>query len=710
MNSELSEEIKKYPFIRITIALICGICLSLIFNIASVISLVVFITSLVCFFIFHLKNRFSQQITNGILINIVFISAGAFITSNQSENAKLGLSEISSGFLIGEVITDPKVGEKTTILKIDVLAVKNNETWISADGRTLLYVENDSKSVNLKPGDKIIFSPQLSEIENKGNPEEFDYKKYLSYNLILSSDYLQSDDWQLLKSDNKISIQHIFLRWRQGLITKLESLGLTNDELSVVSALVLGYSDGLSDEIRHAYASSGAMHILAVSGMHVGLIYGVIVFLLSFIKNKKFDIIKVILTIVLIWFYAALTGLSPSVNRAALMFTIIALGNLQKRPSGSLNAVAASAFILLIVDPLNITNLGFQLSYIAVIGIILLYKPIYDLVVVKNKFLDKVWSLTAVSVAAQLVTAPLGMFYFHQFSNYFLLTNYLLIPVSTLAIWLAIVVFASSGIVFLATFFAKILVFVIKLMNSIAVWIEKLPFSVSNDIYINLPQLLILYVAIISFSVFFLKTRNHKHLLAGLISLTLFFCFSLLQAVENSNQKYLVVYNINKSTAINIIDGRKNVMFANLDSISTNDIEFSAKNNWLKKGLEEEKYINLSSDGESILTNLASMDSSNIFFKHKFIAFGDLKVFVLDSEFSSIICEDGFQKIKVNYIVLSNSPAISLIDLMQYFEFDMIIIDSSNSNKSIENWVMQNDSLDLDLYNIKESGAFVYKI
>jgi hypothetical protein len=184
----------------------------------------------------------------------------------------------------------------------------------------------------------------------------------------------------------------------------------------------------------------------------------------------------------------------------------------------------------------------------------------------------------------------------------------------------------------------------------------------------------------------------------------------LLQAVENSNQKYLVVYNINKSTAINIIDGRKNVMFANLDSISTNDIEFSAKNNWLKKGLEEEKYINLSSDGESILTNLASMDSRNIFFKHKFIAFGDLKVFVLDSEFSSIICEDGFQKIKVNYIVLSNSPAISLIDLMQYFEFDMIIIDSSNSNKSIENWVMQNDSLDLDLYNIKESGAFVYKI
>jgi competence protein ComEC len=469
----------------------------------------------------------------------------------------------------------------------------------------------------------------------------------------------------------------------------------------------LGYQDSLSDELRHAYASSGAMHILAVSGLHVGIIYGIIVFLLSFIKSEKLKIPKVVLTIVLIWFYAALTGLSPSVGRAALMFTIIAAGKLQKHNAGSLNAIAASAFILLLINPLNIVNLGFQLSYMAVIGIVLLYDSIYKIFVFKRKIADNIWSLTAVSVAAQIVTAPLGLFYFHQFSNYFLLTNYLLIPVSTIAIWLIILVFAFSWLDFAGMFLAKILSWVVKAMNYITTGIESLPFSVSSDIYISFPQLILLYISIIFISVYFFSSVKVKHLFIGLSALVVFFGISLIQTIETKKQDYFIVYNINKTTSINIIDGHDNLMFANLDSLDKNDITFSAKNNWLKKGLEQEKYINLSSGRESLLSNAAAINKADVFYKKKFIAFKGIKIFVLDDSFKPLITDEKFKKLKLDYIVLSNSPFIKLEEISQYFEFDKLIFDSSNTNRAIEKWLDENKTLGFSIYNVGEDGAFV---
>lgn len=710
MYSDLSEEIKKYPFIRIAIAFIIGITLSLIFSISSTLCAFSFFISLIFFLINHFFNKYSQTFLIGLFLNLAIIFAGAFFTSLKSEDAQSSLREIKEGLLIGEVDTDPSIGEKTTSLEISVLAVNSKNFWISAEGKTILYVDNNAESAKLKPGDKIIFSPLLSEIENKGNPEEFDFKKYLSYSLILSSDYIQSDDWQLLSSEKDISIRHKFLRYRQWLISKLKDFGLNNDELAVTSALALGYQDSLSDDIRHAYSSSGAMHILAVSGLHVGIIYGIIVFILSFIKSKKLTIVKVVVTLLLIWLYATLTGLSPSVCRAALMFTIIALGKLQKHKSGSLNAIAASAFILLLINPYNLTNIGFQLSYIAVIGIVLIYQPIYKMFEIKNKFIDKVWSLTAVSVAAQVATAPICLYYFHQFSNYFLLTNYLLIPISTVAIWLVISVFVFSGIDLIGSFLAKILAWVIKAMNYITSGIESLPFSVSKDIYINLPQLIILYFAVIFFLVFFFHTKKYKHFVFGIISLIVFSSISLYNSVISKEQKYFIVYNINKTTAINIVDGRNNILFANIDSISKKDIEFSAKNNWLKKGLDQEKYVNISSSKESVLSNIANIDNKNIFFKKKFISFENIRIFILDNGFKSLITDDKFKKISVDYIVLSNSPAIKLSEIVEYFEFKKIIIDSSNRLKQIELWKNENTLLNLNIYDVKLKGAFVLEL
>ncbi|MCK9254213.1 MAG: competence protein ComEC family protein [Bacteroidales bacterium] len=711
MYDLLISSIRKNPFIRILIPFIIGIVLCINIDFSSFISISIFTVSSLAFILFSLKKqKFSQVWISGIFINLIFISAAMFLTQSLNEKAIKNLDSNKQGNLIGIIDKEPKIMEASTKVELNIIALKNQEQWIETSGSSILYIENNEEVKNLKIGDKIIFTPDLQEVENKGNPEEFDYKKYLSYNLILSTDYLSSSEWKILKEDKNLKLQHRFSRFRNKLIELLQANNLKDDELAVVSALALGYQDSLSDELRHAYSSAGAMHILAVSGMHVGIVYGMIIFLLSFFKSEKLRLPKVFLSIILVWAYAFLTGLSPSVSRAALMFSIMALGNIQKHKSSSLNAVAASAFILLLINPYNLVKLGFQLSYIAVIGIILLNEPIYQLVNPKNKIIDKIWSLTAVSLAAQIVTAPLGMFYFNQFSNYFLITNYLLIPISSVAIWMIIIVFILSPIPVLSAFVSKILVYIIKAMNFCALGIESLPFSVSNDIYINLPQLVLLYLIIIFVFIFFFNSKLYRHLVYALGFIIIFLGISLFNDLETSKQKYFIVYNMNKSTVINIINANKNIVFASLDAEIEKNIEYSAKNNWLKKGLEQQKYVDLSTKTNLFLANLISISDSEIFYKNNFISFSNLRVYVLNENFKLINSDNESKKLDVDYIVFSNNPQIKLSEIPEYFNFKEIIIDASNYKSNTDKWIAENQDLNFKLFDIREQGAFVLKI
>ena len=706
MYFSIIEEIRKRPFIRIVIPFIIGIIITLYYDFSQNISLCIFGVSLLLFLVDSFFKKLQQTIIRGILINLIFLSSAMFVTQNKVEFSKSNKLSNSNELLIGEISDDIKIKENNVSFNIEIKAIKQNDIWIEAKGKLLLYLEKSPEVEELQVGDIITFSPHLSDIENKGNPEEFDYKKYLSYHLIYQSDYLSGSDWKKIETNGTHNIKYKALRFRINLIKRLEKLELSNDELSVVSALALGYQYDLSSEIRHAYSSSGAAHILAVSGLHVGIIYGILMFLFSFIKNKKYAFVKVFFVLVLIWFYAVLTGLSPSVSRAALMFSIAAIGSLQKNKATSLNTISISAFILLIINPFNLVNIGFQLSYLAVIGIIIIQPHLQKLWNPPNKFLNWFWSLTTVSLAAQIATAPVCIYYFNQFSTYFLLTNYVLIPISTVAIWLCVSVFALSWIPYVNIFLTKILAYVVKAMNYSVIFIENLPFSVIENRYINSTQMLILYLIIIFIFLYFFIFNRYKYLLYGLCFFILFFGIHLYHSIQNAKQKSIIIYNINGATAINLIDGRDNILFANLDNIDREKIAFSTKNNWLKKGLEREKYINLSYDKNKILTNIIKIDNKRVFFKRKFIGFEDCKIFVLDKSF--VISDyNNKEKIKINYLVISNNPKITIAEISRKFDFDEIIIDSSNSNYFIEKFLSENVNYNYKIHNVKTQGAFI---
>ena len=708
MTFSFAEEIRRYPFIRLTIPLIVGIVLALLLPVPQWIGWTFLGISAICFFVFKLIPKYSLSLAVGISANVFLVTSGLLLASFNVEGEAKDTLAGYKGFVIGEIADDPKIKENNVSLEIEVSAIRDGDEWIETSGRTLLYLEKDSSSVFLRTGDRIVFSPELSGIENKGNPEEFDYRKYLAYNMIFSSDYLAGDDWRLV-DDEAVGFRPKLSRLRMKLVGLLRDFGLSDDELGVMSAMTMGYSDILSDEIRHAYSSAGAMHILAVSGLHVGIIYGIIVFLLSFIKNDKLNLLKVVLTISLIWLYALFTGLSPSVSRASLMFSIMSLGKLQKNNSGSLNAVFASMFILLVINPYNLVNIGFQLSYSAVIGIIILQPKLYAIFEVRNKFLDWIWSLTTVSVAAQLATMPLCFYYFHQFSNYFLLTNYVMIPISTIAIWTCFIFFAVSWIPYVSTAVAYCLSWLAKAMNYACLTIEGLPLSTTQDIYIDVPQMILLFAIIILFVTFFFFTKRYKHLFAAVTMCVILAATNLWQSLEASSQKTLVVYNINKTTAINIIDGTDNIMFANLDSVQPEKIEFTAKNNWLKKGLDREKYVNLSAGKENLLSTITAIDNRKVFFKHKFIDYDGLKLYVLDDNFM-LIDDENFGKVDVDYVVLADSPYVTLEEVAEHFNFKKIIIASSNSISRCEAWDAEKDALGYDVHNVRNDGAFIVTI
>ena len=708
MTFSFAEEIRRYPFIRLTIPLVAGIVLALFMPIPQWIGWTFLGISAICFFAFKLIPKYSLSLAVGISANVFIVSTGLLLALFNVEGETNDKLAGYNGFVIGEIADDPKIKENNVSLEINVSAIRDGDEWIETSGRTLLYLEKDSASVLLRTGDRIVFSPELSGIENKGNPEEFDYRKYLAYNMIFSSDYLAGDDWRLI-DDEAVGFRPKLSRLRMKLVGLLRDFGLSDDEVSVMSAMTMGYSDILSDEIRHAYSSAGAMHILAVSGLHVGIIYGIIVFLLSFIKNDKLNWLKVVLTISLIWLYALFTGLSPSVTRASLMFSIMSLGKLQKNSPGSLNAVFASMFILLVINPYNLVNIGFQLSYSAVIGIIILQPKLYAIFEVRNKVLDRIWSLTTVSVAAQLATMPLCFYYFHQFSNYFLLTNYVMIPISTIAIWTCFLFFAVSWIPYVSTTVTYCLSWIAKAMNYSCLSIENLPFSTTQDIYIDAPQMLLLYAAIIMLATYFFFTKRYRHLLVAMIFCVIFSAIDLWQSIESSSQKTLVVYNINKTTAINIIDGTDNIMFANLDSVQPEKIEFTAKNNWLKKGLDKEKYVNLSSGKDKLLSTITTIDNRKVFFKNKFINYDGLSLYVLDDNFMPID-DESFGKVDVDYVVLADSPHVTLEEVAEHFNFKKIIISSSNSYSRCEAWDAESSDFGYDVHDVKKDGAFIVTI
>jgi competence protein ComEC len=341
----------------------------------------------------------------------------------------------------------------------------------------------------------------LNEISNGGNPAEFDYKKFMQNKGVFATAYSKGGEFIIIENNLGNFFIRNALKIRENLLNIYKYYGFQDREFGVLSALTLGYRDEVDPDTRQMFANTGAMHILAVSGLHVGIIFMILNVLLKFMdRSRKLMLLKSLLIILSLWLFAAIAGLSPSVTRSALMFSMFVVGKMIKRNASIYNIIFASAFILLLINPYNIMAVGFQLSYAAVLSIVFLQPYIYKLFIFEKWLPDKLWALLSVSIAAQLGTMPIGLYYFNQFPNYFFLTNILVIPLASIILYFAVtLLFTAHLLPFFGGFVAYYLKLSMKALLGGVSLINKIPYATTQDIYISTSQMIILYGVVFCF-------------------------------------------------------------------------------------------------------------------------------------------------------------------------------------------------------------------
>ena len=539
-------------------------------------------------------------------------------------------------------------------------------------------------------------------VEPPSNPEQFDYQKYLSRKGILRQVYLKDESWDLLKDKSVNPIYSFSYNLRNFLLATIRELGISDDEYSVAAAILLGYDDTLPTELRQKYVAAGSMHILCVSGMHVGVIFMVFSYMLGFLDKRKRgqNVTKQILLLVLIWFYALLAGLAPSILRSTIMLSFVIVGDMIKRNGILLNSLAASAFLLLCIDPANLFNVGFLLSYCAVIGIVTLQKPIYNIFYVKPKFLDKVWEMTSVTLAAQLATAPLSIYYFHQFPTYFWLSNLFMGPISAIVI--------TGGMVMLMVFFipyinigvAFCVKWLIYAMNFIVSWIETMPLSMIKGLYINSLEFICLIIAFVLLMM--LVEHRKKPFLFGILSMLLIFSVSqLTSAVIQRDKMSITVYSVNKASAIDFVCGNEHVLIC--DSIFVNNpslSNFSIENHLIREGVF--------SNGVCVPVDSSYFNSDYLKKRDNLISFGGKIIGIMDEK-SSFGVKMPFRP-HLDYFIVRGRVNIDLERLLNCYVIDLLVIDSSVPEYVSQKIIQKAEDMEQDYYYVKTSGAYVYNL
>lgn len=703
------------PLVRLLIPFIIGIIFAIYLPATSNLSQYIFLglvaLYIVLFSIKKINTNYKLRWIFGVLIYSSFMLAAYSLTSiktNQSYSS-YQLNDSDNRFIIAEVIEPTEEKANSVKAVVEIIGLKTNEEWKNTNGKSIIYLQKDSLANHLKLGDIISFEPVLKDVPAPKNPHEFSFKRYLSYHLVHQQAYLRSNNWKIIHQNNDISIFAYAANIRKTLISQMEKMGVKDKQLNVAAALILGYKNEIDAQLKSAYSSAGAMHVLAVSGLHVGVVFLILNQVFQFFNKIKYGIyIKGIIIILLLWTYALLTGLSPSVMRAATMFSFIVAAKTTKSNTNFFNTLAASALLLLIINPFLLMEVGFQLSYLAVIGIVVIQPWVYSLLYSKWWLLDKIWGLTAVSIAAQIATFPLGLYYFHQFPNYFMLSNLVVIPLAILILYLGIITLIASPIPIVGELLGKLLNFVVFVLNEAVIFIDKIPYSLTQNIKFNLLDNYLTYLAIILI-ILTIYYKNLKYFMVGITCFIIMFSFRLKDNIHQVNQKYLTVYNIPGHSAINLIEGDDNVLFSDIKLMDNKSkLMFHVQNNWIQKGVDSEKVVTLNKlTAKNTLSTLYVTDNKNLFVKRNYLQFFNEKMAILPPDFQLKSIEN---QLALDLLIITNNPRFTIKEIVETFNPKEIVIDASNSNYISKKLKTEADALNIKCWSVLIDGAYTKQL
>ncbi len=640
-------------------------------------------------FRFFLQGRALNLISGLVgLVSVAFLGYAHLLLKTESRKANHLLTiQTPIEAYIAMVRSAPESKAKSWKIELEVRAIKTSH-WQPTAGKVLLYVSKKVGPITWKYGDQLLIkgAPQL--LKPPANPGEFDFKRFLSFKNIYHQQYVLPDQVKWVAPAERKGFIYYSHEARNWASKKLNQFIEGEQEQAVAAALVLGVTDGIDTDLINAYSASGALHVLSVSGLHVGIIYLIILFLMKPLQRYSWSRWAVaVVSLICLWGFAFVTGLSPSVLRAVVMFSFVAVARPFGKRTNIYNTLAASAFVLLLYNPYLIMSVGFQLSYLAVLGIVYLQRPIYNLWEVENRVADWVWQITCVSIAAQIATFSLGLLYFHQFPVYFLVSNLFVIPLSTGVLVMGVLLLAISFISPLAVWVGKLLTWLIYFLNEAVFITEKLPFSLISDIHITTLQCWLLMGVLISFILLF-EFRSMNWMYAACLFALLFSGMQWQHFDESINRSQFVVYSISGHQALEFTESGKSYFFAD-SSLATDEerIRFHIRPGRLRHGVAQV--------------------SREFPFQKKI---NGLDVFQWRGKSVAVVSHKNWElprNLKVDYLIVSQNSFPIFNKKGKDYEIGQLIIDGSNSRSYSNKLSKFVRAKNIPVHSVLERGAFV---
>lgn len=670
-----------------------------------------------------IEKAYRWRYLNAAALSLLLVSTGYLLTwfyteKNYQSHFKNHLQNQS--IVVAMVIKPPVEKEKLINALVEVQEVRGPGNHTKAGGKILLSLLRTGPPNSLRYGDVIVFSAKIDEFPGPKNPEEFNFRQYQAFHNVYHRCFLAPGAYRLIATGKGNVFMSGVYRIRAYFLSVINRYVTDKNNFAVAAAIMLGYNDYMTTDVARAYTNSGTLHVLSVSGLHVGIVFVMLNFLFGFMdkRGRKAQIAKAAGIIAFIWFYACLTGLSPSVLRSALMFSMIQAGTTLLRNVNVYNIVAGSALLLMLFNPFIITEVGFQLSYLAVFGILFLYPKIYALVLIGSSqpvafkrvngyaeklkaamrhgwrwlflyALDFFWALTAVSIAAQVATLPLSLFCFHQFPNLFWLANLVIIPLSNFVLFAGTALCAVGEIPYLNAAAGAVFNLLLTGLNKFTFLIDTIPFAVVEGISISFIQMLFFYL-LLALACWLLVERRPKVLIAVLLIILGLLSFDTAKSIQQAKQKKIVVYNVPKQKAIAFISGT--TVFTDMDdslSVDQKKQKFHIKPHWWKNGVARElpvRYKNIALG--------------------KVILFEGKTVLVIDTVPKYHSWQQN-KKLKADLVIISHNPKLYIHDLQKLCDFDKLIFDSSNKKKRIEYWIQDCEKMNITYLDIAQHGAYI---
>jgi len=674
----------KFVPIQLTFFLILGILIGSFYNFQSNLLVVIvgILISLLGLQYFRTNKKFHPSTTFTILVYLISFFVGiSSITYKNELNKKLhyvNSSEFTTNKTLSILIKIQKVLKPTTYsnkYEAIVLQVNNNKTI----GRILVNIQKDSLVDQLQVDEIVVVKTEFLNINKPLNPYGFNYKKYLQNLQIHHQIQLQESDFLVLQNSSS-SLIGIASKIREGINIYLKNNGFKDDELAVIDALLLGQRNSISSDLLESYSGAGAVHILAVSGLHIGIILGLLILLfrpLHYFKNGK--LVATLFIILLLWMYAIIAGLSASVVRAVSMFTALTIGMQLIQRSNVYNTLVISMFFLLLFNPFYLFEIGFQLSYLAVFSIVWIQPKLYNLWKPSYWLPNKIWQLFTVSIAAQLGVLPLSLFYFHQFPGLFFLSNLVIIPFLGFILTAGILIITFAIFDILPQFLGDSYSSIIQLMNNFIAWISNQESFIINNISFSL-VLMIAFYAFIFITIKWIEKKVYYRFVLALFSLIFIQSIFVFEKYKLKSTNEFIVFNQPKNSSIGYRTGA-NIILSSRDLLTLND--YTIKPYLIGTGID---------------VKLITTTTKNVYkFKNETILVVDsLGIYELNT-------------IKPSIVILQQSPKINLERLLKTLQPKLVIADGSNYKNYAGMWEKTCIKNKTPFHNTMQKGAYTLK-